>query len=393
MNLDALNKIEDINKLDILFDIELNNVMDFINTKFFSNSIKFLQLVKKRITEDIKQQRIDIKNQKLELKQMKLEDKKNKVVKEKKPKVIKEKIVKEKVVKEKVVKEKKTKVVKEKVVKEKKEKVVKEEIVNERENIVFEIRELDEDELAEEELLTQLHYSKQDMENEQPTNEEYEIEEDEEEEEEHKTEEQVHQELIDDIFGDDDEDNKFYCYECKIDYLEYEKLECADGNCCIDCGIKNRCVCYVCDYKGLLKTSLFQEPIIYKVSTPNITDVIINDEPIIYGSLNDPIFEIIEEIKPVENNEPVEDTYITDDTAVQDYFKSIKQGDIVDLLFNSDIVKCRFIQLRKFRVEISVINWEDADGNIKEKNLNKTLIVGLIPISIIIKHNPTEVIK
>ena len=64
MNLDALNKIEDINKLDILFDIELNNVMDFINTKFFSNSIKFLQLVKKTITEDIKQQRIDIKNQK-----------------------------------------------------------------------------------------------------------------------------------------------------------------------------------------------------------------------------------------------------------------------------------------------------------------------------------------
>jgi len=377
MNLDALNKIDELNKLDTLFDIETNNVMDFINTKLSSNSIKFLQLVKNRINESIKQQRVVIKNEKMELKQMKLEDKKNKVVKEKKPRVVKEK-------KEKVVKEKK-----EKVVKQKKEKVVLETVEIEPENIKFEICELDEDELAEEELLTQLHYSKQDMENEQPTNEEYEIEEykeEEEEPEEIKSEEQVKQELIDDIFGDDDEDNHFYCYECKIDYLEYEKLECADGNCCIDCGIKNRCVCYVCDYKGLLKTNLFQEQTINTVLNPPITNVIINDEPFIYGSLNDPVFEIIEEIKPLE------DTYISDDTAVQDYFKSIKSGDIVDLLSNSDIVKCKFIQLRKFRVEILVINWEDADGNIKENNLNKKLIVGLAPITIIIKHKPVETI-
>jgi len=386
MNLDALNKIDELNKLDTLFDIETNNVMDFINTKLSSNSIKFLQLVKNRINESIKQQRVVIKNEKMELKQMKLEDKKNKVVKEKKPRVVKEK-------KEKVVKEKKEKVVKqkkEKVVKQKKEKVVLETVEIEPENIKFEICELDEDELAEEELLTQLHYSKQDMENEQPTNEEYEIEEykeEEEEPEEIKSEEQVKQELIDDIFGDDDEDNHFYCYECKIDYLEYEKLECADGNCCIDCGIKNRCVCYVCDYKGLLKTNLFQEQTINTVLNPPITNVIIKDEPIIYGSLNDPTFEIIEEIKPLE------DTYISDDTAVQDYFKSIKSGDIVDLLSNSDIVKCKFIQLRKFRVEILVINWEDADGNIKENNLNKKLIVGLAPITIIIKHKPVEIKK
>jgi len=381
MNLDALNKIEDINKLDILFDIEANNVMEFINTKFFSNSIKFLQLVKKRITENIKQQRVVIKNEKMELKQMKMEDKKNKVVKQKKPKVVKEKVVKEKIVKEKVVKEKKAKVVKEKVVKQKKEKIVKEEVVNEPENIIFEIRELDEDEQAEDELLTQLHYSRQDMEYAQPTNEEYEIEEEEEEEEEIKNEEQIHQELIDDIFGDDDEDNKFYCYDCKVEYLEYEKLECADGNCCIDCGIKNRCVCYVCDYKGLLKTSLVQEQITYTVSTPNITDVIINDEPIITGSLNDPNIEIIE------NNEPIEDTYITDGEAVETYFKSIKKDEIVNLLFHSDIVKCRFIQLRKFRVELFILEWNDADGNIKQQNINTKLIVGMNPITIIIKHN------